>query len=83
MEKRSVQNEFWDTISHTFPDSRPSKSPKPRFEHRCIKGMTDRIESYCQACRQFVAAASNPTALRIAEKAHICPLPKGINRNDL
>jgi hypothetical protein len=76
MEKRSVQNQFWDTISHTFPDSMPSQSPKPRFEHCPVQGMKDRITSYCSTCKEFVAASNKPQVLEIAEKAHNCPAIK-------
>lgn len=55
----------------------PAKSPKPRFEHRPVKGMPQRIESYCVHCQQFVAASGSLKILRIAEKAHVCP--NGVN----
>jgi hypothetical protein len=47
--------------------------PKPRFEHRPIRGMSPRMTSYCLVCKNFVAASGQPKVLIIAEKAHICP----------
>jgi hypothetical protein len=51
----------------------PAKTPKPRYMHRPVRGMPERMESYCMRCQQFVAASDKPKTLRIAEKAHICP----------
>jgi hypothetical protein len=50
----------------------PLKLPKPQFEHRPVKGLKDRIVSYCNACKDFIAASNNRKALKIAEKAHRC-----------
>jgi hypothetical protein len=63
----------WVTIRNTFPNFMSSKSPAPRFEHRPVRGMSPRMESYCLLCKRLVAASDKPSALRIAEKAHICP----------
>jgi len=49
-----------------------SKTPKPRFKHRTVRGMPQRVESYCTRCEQFVGASDKPQALKIAEKAHAC-----------
>jgi hypothetical protein len=50
----------------------PLKLPKPQFEHRPVKGLKDRIVSFCNACKDFIAASNNRKALKIAEKAHRC-----------
>jgi hypothetical protein len=76
MEKCSDQTRFWDTIAHTFQNSMPSKSPKPRFEHYPINGMKDRIASYCSSCKDFIAASHKQELLKIAENAHNCPAIK-------
>jgi hypothetical protein len=55
----------------------PLKTPKPRFERRPVGGMHLRMQSYCMACREFIAASDKLKNLRIAEKAHICPQRKG------
>jgi len=52
------------------------KSPIKRFEHRPLKGMPGRVASYCKACQDFIAASDKPKALKIAEKAHLCPKQK-------
>ncbi|HEY4677704.1 MAG TPA: hypothetical protein VIJ01_11105 [Candidatus Angelobacter sp.] len=52
------------------------KTPKPRFQHHPLRGMPERVESFCLRCRQFVAASDNPVSLKIAEKAHVCPKSK-------
>lgn len=57
----------------TFPKAMPAKSHKPRFQHRPVRGMKERVESYCTLCKKFVAASDKAEALRIAEKAHVCP----------
>jgi hypothetical protein len=49
-----------------------SKMPKPRFKHRTVQGMPQRVESYCMRCEQFVGASDKPQPLKIAEKAHAC-----------
>lgn len=51
----------------------PSRTPKPRFRRQHVRGMPERVESYCMRCGQFVAASDKPGYLKIAEKAHICP----------
>jgi hypothetical protein len=61
--------------ANTFPTIMPSKPPKPRFEHRPVKGMRERIESYCAVCKKFVCASDKTRVLRIAEKAHVCSGP--------
>ena len=53
----------------------PKTSPKLRFEHRPVPGMTPRVASYCLQCNKFVAASDNPKLLKIAEKAHVCLFP--------
>jgi hypothetical protein len=54
----------------------PLKTPKPRFERHPVGGMRLRMQSYCTACREFIAASDKPKNLRIAEKAHLCPQRK-------
>lgn len=49
-----------------------SKTPKPRFKHQHVRGMPQRVESYCMRCEQFVAASDKPQPLKIAEQAHVC-----------
>ena len=51
----------------------PAKTPKTRFKHHPIRGMPERVESFCLRCGQFVAASDNHGSLKIAEKAHVCP----------
>ena len=58
--------------AQSSPSSMSAKSPKPRFEHRPMRGMPSRIESYCLRCLEFVAASDKPKLLRIAENAHVC-----------
>jgi hypothetical protein len=53
-----------------------SVQSKPRFERRRVKGMRDRMESYCKICGNFIAASNNRAKLMIAEKAHICAKAK-------
>jgi hypothetical protein len=57
----------------------PLQSPNPRFERRNVHGMPARMQSYCAACREFIAASDKLKNLRIAEKAHICPRRKRKN----
>lgn len=54
----------------------PAKTPKPRFKHQPVRGMPERVESYCMLCGQFIAASDKPGTLRIADTAHICPKRK-------
>ena len=49
-----------------------SRTPKPRFKHRTVRGMPERVESYCVRCEQFVGASDKPHLLKIAENAHAC-----------
>jgi len=49
-----------------------SASPKPRFDRRPVKGMIERVASYCMKCKLFVAASDKSEALKVAENAHIC-----------
>jgi hypothetical protein len=50
--------------------------PRPEFEHRSVTSMPERIASYCAACHEFIGVSPKPTVLRIAERAHICPVAK-------
>jgi hypothetical protein len=56
----------------TAKNQMSSRTPKPRFKHRHVRGMPQRVESYCGRCEQFVAASDKPHPLKIAEKAHVC-----------
>lgn len=60
-------------ICSLFQNLMSSKSPKSRFEHRPVRGMSARVESFCPACRMFIGASDKPGILKIAERAHICP----------
>ena len=77
-----------DNSKATIPESRliepqvlqetpmPAKLPQPEFEHRPVTTMPERIASYCAACHEFIGVSPKPTVLRIAERAHVCPVAK-------
>jgi hypothetical protein len=72
--KHPDKTQLQDRIVSLLHASMPAKSPKPRFERQPVKDNAGRVESYCSACGKFVAASDKPAVLRIAEKAHICPM---------
>ena len=76
MQLQAALRTFWDTIPLSFNKSMLGESPKPRFEHRPVRGMLPRMESYCLNCGKFVAGSESMKVLMIAEKAHICPMHK-------
>jgi hypothetical protein len=49
-----------------------SQTSKPRFKQQPVRGMPQRVESYCLNCGRFIAASDKPGSLKIAEKAHAC-----------
>ena len=59
-----------------------TQTSKPRFKHNPVRGMPERVESFCLRCGQFVGASDNPRSLKIAEKAHLCPESKGLKGLD-
>lgn len=59
-------------------DQMSTQTSKPRFKHNPVRGMPERVESFCLRCGQFVGASDNPRSLKIAEKAHLCPESNGL-----
>jgi hypothetical protein len=75
-ESYSFPNGHGGTTRSTLPGYHVLKIASPRFEHRPVRGMPPRMESYCLAFGKFIATSADAEVLRVAEKAHICPQRK-------